>query len=81
MIPKKSRTSRERSGSRASRRPHQPQLREELEKRGRLLLVVEGSRGKSEQAYFELLRRELETRRLSVSVQAFPGNGECSQSW
>lgn len=76
MVPKKSRTSRERSGRRVSRRPHQPRPRGEYEERGRLLLVVEGSQGKSEQAYFELLRRELETRSLSVIVRVFPGNGE-----
>lgn len=76
MVPRKSRTSQERSGRRVSRQPHQPQTRPDRKKHKRLLLVVEGSRGKSEQAYFELLRQELETRRLSVSVQVFPGNGE-----
>lgn len=76
MVPRKSRTSQERSGRRVSRQPHQPQTRPDRKKHKRLLLVVEGSRGKSEQAYFELLRQELETRRLSVIVQVFPGNGE-----
>lgn len=75
MVSKKSRTSRERSGRRALRRPHQPQTRKGKEERKRLLLVVEGSREKSEEAYFQLLNQELRSD-FAVDIRVIPGNGE-----
>lgn len=42
----------------------------------RVLIVVEGSRGKSEQAYFQLLNQELRGNATVVSFQVEPGAGE-----
>lgn len=56
--------------SRLSRR--RPQRRQSK----RVLIVVEGARGKSEQAYFQLLNQELRGNATVLSLQVEPGAGE-----
>lgn len=57
---------------------HPPQ-RKPRQTRPRVLVIVEGDTGKSEQTYFQLLARELRSNKAAVDVKVIPGKGEPSK--
>lgn len=59
-------------------RKHPPQ-RKLRQTRPRVLIIVEGDTGKSEQMYFQLLARELRSNQAAVDVKIIPGKGEPSK--
>lgn len=56
-----------------------PSQRKFRQSRPRVLIIVEGDTGKSEQTYFQLLARELRSNKSAVDVKVIPGKGEPSK--
>lgn len=56
-----------------------PSQRKSRQSRPRVLIIVEGDTGKSEQTYFQLLARELRSNKSAVDVKVIPGKGEPSK--
>ena len=57
-------------------RRHVAKKRRERSLRKRVLIVVEGATGKSEQVYFQQLVQVLRSEQITVDVKVLPGAGE-----
>ena len=57
-------------------KPRKPKNRAKRKLKSRLLIVVEGDKGKSEQVYFQRLAQILRSNNVATNIKVVPGKGE-----